>query len=205
VRRALVELLTPSVCPACDCARREGEPILCGTCALALRPLARLGPVTTALAYDGTAARLIQRFKFESRSDALDVLVEPLAGRVAGLDADVVVPVPRHPDRIREQGCDPAWQLARALCRRTGLALAPRVLERARAGQPQMELPRARRLANVRGSFRARPGALAGRRALLLDDVTTTGATLAEAARALRASARPGRLTPVALAGTPAL
>ena len=95
MRRALVELLTPSVCPACDRARREGEPLLCGACALALRPLARLGPVTTALAYDGTAARLIQRFKFESRNDALDVLVEPLARRVAALDLDVVVPVPR--------------------------------------------------------------------------------------------------------------
>jgi predicted amidophosphoribosyltransferase len=57
----------------------------------------------------------------------------------------------------------------------------------------------------VRGSFRARPGALAGRRALLLDDVTTTGATLAEAGRTLRAAARPRSLTPLALAGTPAL
>ena len=205
MRRALVELLTPSVCPACDRARREGEPLLCGACALALRPLARLGPVTTALAYDGTAARLIQRFKFESRNDALDVLVEPLARRVAALDLDVVVPVPRHPDRVREQGCDPAWQLARALCRETGLALASGVLERIRAARPQAELARAQRLANVRGSFRARSGALDGRRTLLLDDVTTTGATLAEAARVLRASARPKRLTPVALAGTPAL
>ena len=172
MRRALVELLTPSVCPACDRARREGEPLLCGACALALRPLARLGRVTTALAYDGTAARLIQRFKFESRNDALDVLVEPLARRVAALDVDVVVPVPRHPERIREQGCDPAWQLARALCRETGLALASGVLERIRAARPQAELARAQRLANVRGSFRARSGALDGRRTLLLDDVT---------------------------------
>ena len=205
MRRALVELLTPSVCPCCDRARREREPLLCGPCALGLRPLDRLGAVTTALAYDGTAARLIQRFKFELRSDALEVLVEPLAQRVSALDVDVVVPVPRHPDRIREQGCDPAWQLARALCRRTGLALETRALERTRAVPPQAELSRQRRLANVRGSFRALPGVLLRRRALLLDDVTTTGATLAEAARTLRAAARPRSLAPVALAGTPAL
>ena len=57
----------------------------------------------------------------------------------------------------------------------------------------------------MRGSFAARRGALRGRRVVLLDDVTTTGATLREAARVLRGAAGAKSLTPVALAGTPAL
>jgi predicted amidophosphoribosyltransferase len=67
-----------------------------------------------------------------------------------------------------------------------------------------MGLTRARRLTNPRDSFALRADSLAGRSVLLLDDVTTTGATLRAATAAL-AEARPRQLTPLALAGTPAL
>ncbi len=203
MRRALLELLAPSVCPACDRPRREGEPLLCAPCALRMHGRPSSGPVRSALDYDGTAALLIRRFKFDARGDALEVLIEPLVESVHGLPVDVIVPVPRHPARIREQGSDPVFVLARALARRHRLPLARNALARSRPTPPQTELPREERLRNVRGSFRARPGALAGRRALLLDDVTTTGATLHEAARELRRAGRPRSITPVALACTP--
>jgi len=156
------------------------------------------------VAYRGSAVPLIQRFKFEGRRDSLPVLVELLAERVAGMALDAVVPVPRHATRVREQGGDPAFELARALARRSGLALASRTLSRSRATPPQTGLSARVRSANVRDSFRARADALRGQRVLLLDDVTTTGATLAEAEHALR-RARPRAAVPIALAGTPAL
>ena len=170
-----------------------------------LAPLRRLRGVRTVLAYDGTGAQLIQRFKFDGRRDALCVLLEPLIERVAELRVDSLVPVPRHPARVRELGRDPVYELARALGRRTGLPLPRGVLRRTRATPPQTDLSPRDRRTNVAGSFAARPGALCGRRTLLLDDVITTGATLAAAASELRRTAKPRTLLPLALAGTPAL
>lgn len=201
---AWLELLIPSVCPACDRPRREGAPLLCSRCRKGLHRLPLLRGIRTALAYEETTLQLVQRFKFEDRRDALAVLVEPLLQRLAGLDFEGVVPVPRHPQRIRDQGSDPAHLLARAVARRSGRPLWSRVLRRSRPTPPQSELPAARRPANVAGSFTARASALRNRRVLLLDDVTTTGSTLREAARALR-RARPRAIIPVALAGTPTL
>ena len=205
MRFSLLELLAPSVCPACDSPRRPGTPQLCDRCRSQLVPLRRLRGVPTALAYEGTGAELVQRFKFDGRRDALYVLLEPLIERVAELRVDSIVPLPRHPERVRELGRDPVYELARALTRRTRLPLVSGVLRRTRATPPQTGLsPRARRT-NVAGSFAARPGTLRGRRALLLDDVITTGATLAAAASELRRTAKPRALLPLALAGTPAL
>ncbi len=205
MRSSLLELLAPSVCPACDSPRRPGTPRLCDRCRSQLVPLRRLRGVPTALAYEGTGAELVQRFKFDGRRDALCVLLEPLIERVAELRVDSIVPLPRHPERVRELGRDPVYELARALTRRTRLPLESGVLRRTRATPPQTGLsPRARRT-NVAGSFAARSGTLQGRRALLLDDVITTGATLGAAASELRHTAKPRTLLPLALAGTPAL
>ena len=199
---SLLELLVPSVCPACDRTRAAGELLLCPACAPGLRALSELGRVATAVAYERTGLVLLRRFKFEDRRDALRVLLEPLTARVRTLPADGIVAVPRHRRRLREQGSDPVWTLARALARRTGLEHLRGALCRTRPAPPQAGLRPEERRRNVLGSFRAR-GDLRGRRILLLDDVTTTGSTLLEAARELRRGARPRQVIPVAVAGTP--
>jgi ComF family protein len=164
---------------------------------IALRELAG---TATALAYSGTAANLLRRFKFDGRRDALRVLLEPLVARAAELPAGAITAVPRHPERIRARGADPLHTLARALARRSGRPFLGRALSRTRAVAPQTGLPHAARRANVRASFRAAPSTVRGRTLLLLDDVTTTGATLEEASRALAAAG--ARVIPLALAGT---
>jgi len=190
------------VCPGCDAARRPGEALLRLACARGVRALAEQGGVATAIAYEGTGALLLRRFKYDGRRDALDVLLEPLAARVAALRFDVVVPVPRHPRRIRELGRDPVYDLARRLARALDRALDGGSLRRARPTRPQTDLAPAERIANVAGSFAARARVVLGRRVLLVDDVTTTGATLAEAARALRAAGA-RQVVRAALAATP--
>jgi predicted amidophosphoribosyltransferase len=105
---------------------------------------------------------------------------------------------------VRAEECDPVHALALRLARASGARVHERALVRARLTRPQMGLSQAARRRNVAGSFAAGPGALAGLRVLLLDDVATTGATLAEAARTLRRHSGARRIHRVAVAGTPA-
>ena len=203
--RALLELVVPSVCPACDRPRVAGDTLLCRDCARSLRRLERVRAVHTALAYEGTGMELVRRFKFEGRRDALEVLAGALAVRARALPFDAIVPIPRHLARLRSEAREPTWSLARALARELRVPVLDRALERTRPTPPQTGLSLAARRANVARTFRATGAALHRRRILLLDDVTTTGATLIEAARALRASPYPPRrITLAAAAGTPA-
>ncbi len=166
-------------------------------------PLRSLGRTITALSYEGTSAVLIRRLKFEGRRDGRALLLEHLRARIEGLRFDAIVPVPRHWRRIREQGCDPVHDLARGLARVTGVPLRVGFLLRTRSTPPQTELRGAERRRSAAGTFGARKGALRGRSVLLLDDVTTTGATLRAAAGALRRDAGARRVVRVAVAGTP--
>ncbi len=200
-----LELLAPSVCPGCDVPRREGGLLLCPRCAAGLIRLDELGGVATAIAYRGIGARLVQRFKYAGRSDALSCLLDLFARRLERLRFDCIVAVPRHPERVRALSREPAHDLARALGRRTGVALADRVLSRDRPTRPQTGLDTEGRRRNVASCFHARPGALRGRAVLLVDDVVTTGATLSEAAAALARAARPRQLQRAAVGGTPVL
>ena len=125
-------------------------------------------------------------------------LAEPLGVAVArrwarvGIGTDVVVPVPVHAERERRRGYDQAALIAAVAARELGLPLA-RPLERARSTVAQFELGRDERAANVAGAFRVRRDGAAldavhGRWILLVDDVVTTGATLAACAAALEAA-----------------
>lgn len=99
------------------------------------------------------------------------------ASLVRADEVDVVVPVPLHAGRLAERGYNQAALLARPVARVIGAPLACRALVRVRATERQASLDREARLANVVDAFACR-GDVRGRRVLLVDDVTTTGATL---------------------------
>jgi ComF family protein len=134
--------------------------------------------------YEGSLRAIVHALKYGGRRS----LARPLAARMrqqgaavlAG--ADVAVPVPLHASRRRERGFNQADDLARHLGLRVVAAL-----RRVRPTVPQVSLAAARRHGNVRGAFAATraAAALAGQIVVLVDDVSTTGATLDACARAL--------------------
>lgn len=102
-------------------------------------------------------------------------------------DVDALVPVPLQSARERERGFNQAALLAEHMARALGWSVEPRWLTRAGRSRPQSELTAVERWSNVRHAFQARAAA-AGRHVLVVDDVLTTGATVGDCARALRAA-----------------
>jgi ComF family protein len=100
---------------------------------------------------------------------------------------DALVPVPLARARERERGFNQAGLVAERLAERLGLRVRPRWLVRLRVTAPQSDLVAVERRANVAGAFAAAP-VVAGRHVVVVDDVITTGATVGECARALRAA-----------------
>ena len=102
--------------------------------------------------------------------------------------APIIVPVPLHAVRERERGYNQSMAIARGLARTTGFPMAPELLARVRKTKDQTKLTPAEREKNVRGAFQVRQaGGCAGHDIILVDDVMTTGATLAECARTVLA------------------
>lgn len=98
---------------------------------------------------------------------------------------ELVVPIPLHPERVRERGYNQSALLARHLCGHIDLPCDEEALWRTRHTRPQVGLDRTERRQNVLGAFAADRVRVAGKLVLLVDDVCTSGATLEAAGAAL--------------------
>ncbi len=181
------ERLLPWVNPAQVCSRC-GLPqtgTFCSACAVHPGPL---DAVQAACAYEEPVRSWVVRFKYGGH-DALAPLLAALlqaTWRRASAETEVLIPVPLHPSRLRFRGFNQSLLLAQHLKAST-LSLKPHWLQRSRPTRPQVELSGVARQQNPKQAFVARPE-VAGQSIWLVDDVMTTGATLQEVARTLKAA-----------------
>jgi ComF family protein len=192
--RALLDLLFPPRCPGC---RRVGA-WFCTECQSRLqpppvrvvgRPSASIEGLATVALYTSPLREAIHQFKYGDNCGLAWVLGQHLtaAWEDACIPVDELLPVPLHPSRLAERGYNQSLLLARVVAGQTGLPLVEGALVRRRATRPQVALTTEERLTNVRGAFSCEQE-VRGRRILLIDDISTTGATLEACGLALRAS-----------------
>jgi len=186
----------PIVDPLCDCC---GRPFISQVAADAIRPLCRLCRLDSFsftcarsyAVYNDALHSAILLLKYEEVTRLGDWFASKLAEVVARdrdhFQADVVVPVPLHPDRFRERGYNQADLIARPLSRRLRLKMGSYLLMRTKPRPARLVLSRKEHWDSVRGAYATREGVRVDNlRVLLIDDVLTTGATLDACSRALK-------------------
>ena len=202
-----LRLLRPDLlfCPGCRdelesdaelrcqrCATRTNWSTSQGCAACSGSRLAFAGVVTLG-DYQGLLRDAVLKMKYAQEEPLTLAMAELLwrthAEQIVGWKCDLVVPVPMHWWRRLRRGTNNPDLLAGRLARRLGATCLPGAVRRRRATRPQSSIPADQRSRNVRGAFRLAAGyELTGARALVVDDVLTTGATCNEVARVLRAA-----------------
>ena len=196
----LLDYLFPPKCPFCRAILKDGESSLCADCRKSLpwtqgdaseQRFRHVGVCLSPLYYEDLVRRSLLRYKFGGLSvyapKYAALMQECLGERF--LDLDLITWAPLGRKRLRRRGYDQARLLAEALAERLGLPCS-QLLVKTVENPPQSGSGSAeKRRANVSGVYRVSdPALVRGRRILLVDDIVTTGATISECARILKAA-----------------
>lgn len=208
----VIDMLFPKRCAGCN---KIGT-FLCAQCIQTIPPPEPPKEPFISAVFDyrhKIVKRAIWRFKYKNVRGLAKTFGENLHSEIVGdlgenlhfskMETFLVVPIPLHAKRLRERGYNQSELIAHALLHHDVnklFELSTTSLIRTRATKPQARSDkRSARLANLRGAFQAVPKTVYGKNIILIDDVTTTGATLGEARKILlRAGARSVRAYAVA-------
>ena len=197
------------LCAPCNADLPRLTSAHCDTCALPITEGTRCGAcLTNPPAYDHVCAPFTYAFPADALVQALKyrsmLAIAPLFGNAiaACLDEhpDVIIPMPLAAARLRERGFNQAQEIARHVANISGIKLLPRACRKVRDTAPQAALPWKERAKNVRKAFVCDED-FTGKHVAIVDDVTTTGATLNELARNLK-KAGAARVTGLVVART---
>lgn len=171
----------PEVCCRI-CALPTLDGAVCGHC---LKHAPHFSRTVAAYTYAFPLDRLVQSLKYSHKFAVVSLLADTLAAQAAHHPLpDALIPMPLHPNRLRQRGFNQAQEIARHLARQLALPLLPYAATRMLDTAPQASLPLRERRKNLRGAF-ACDGSVAGRRVAIVDDVMTSGSTLDALAAAL--------------------
>ena len=196
INSSLMDFFFPRKCPFCG--KTTGKQLLCDTCRDTLPRCERVrygadfGRCAASLYYEGAVRQAILDFKFKGKLEALDCfgsLMAQTAAEAFSGEFDAVTWAPVSRKRLRQRGYDQARLLCASLC--VDWHVEPQeTLRKVRDNPAQSGLEdAAARRANVLGVYEAvKPADIAGKRFLLVDDILTTGATLGECVRVLKAA-----------------
>ena len=173
--------------PQCSLCSAPSRTSLCTWCKAANQPF---NGITAPYRWTGIVKELVYSLKYRNVRASAPRLAQLMSAHLAetSITPDIMTPVPLHPSRERERGYNQSELLAQGILKSTGIPMALGALARVRNTPPQvsMSTPEERRR-NVVGAFEC-GGDVAGKRVLLVDDVVTTGATVAECSAQLRKS-----------------
>ncbi len=179
---ASVRMWEPPICPVCG--RSQNHAGLCHNCQ-EHRP--HFSAMRAWGVFEGPLRLAIHKLKYHRDITLGDVLAKPLIPMVAelGWHVDLVMPVPLSNGRQRERGYNQSAFLARPIAISQGIPILTHCLKRMRETRSQVGLDAFERKQNVDGAFWADARIVTGKKVLIVDDVTTTGATLDACAAAL--------------------
>jgi ComF family protein len=174
----------PPLCPRCG--RPQSSALLCPSCT---GWPAEIDGIRSPFRFDGVIRQAIHELKYKNLRAIAGLFAQCLNDYLITnpVPGEVVVPVPLHPKRLRERGYNQSHLLAQELVKLTKLPLVDNCLIRARHSPPQARTATVdERRSNVANAFSCRDQRLKGKPVLLIDDVSTSGATLDGCARALK-------------------
>ena len=174
-------LLAPEHCPVCSLPTPGAA--VCGAC---LKHVTYFDATFTVWRYEFPIDKLIQSLKYSHRLASADFFGAALAGVCTGVAPDLILPVPLSAQRLAERGFNQSLEIARPLSRFLGVPLELHAVRRHRHTLPQAGLPWKERSKNIRHAFDCNTD-FSGKSILVVDDVMTTGSTLNELARVLKA------------------
>jgi len=179
-----------SICAIPLASIEKNQDLICGQCQQQSR---YFNACQSLLIYQSPIDKLIHQLKFQHRLHLAnllgDLMAESLETRLSHAKhlPDCIIPVPLHASRLRERGYNQALELAKPIAKRFNLPLLTYSCVRNKATMPQSDLPAEERLNNVKDGFTVQRN-FSAKHVAIVDDVITTGSTLDEFAKTLKAS-----------------